>query len=111
MAEPPGGFQVHNPGGRFRVVVTKVLPGRRWLEVLTSAGCEAAVATSREALSPAVIRAGLGRRADGAIGQLTEPGGAELFEALKAAGGRACSNYAVGYDNGAVPVATGRSIR
>src|SRR3989454_10116894 len=110
MAETPGGFQVHNPGGRLRAVVTKALPGRRWLEILTLAGCEVSVSTSREVLSPAAIRGALGRRADGAIGQLTEPWGAELFEALKAAGGRAYSNYAVGYDNVVVPEATRRGI-
>ena len=38
----------------------------------------------------------IGQRCDGAIGQLTEAWGAELFEALRAAGGRAYSNYAVG---------------
>jgi hydroxypyruvate reductase 1 len=36
--------------------------------------------------------------------------GAELFEALKAAGGTAYSNYAVGYNNVKVPEATKRGI-
>ena len=35
---------------------------------------------------------------------------AELFEALKAAGGQAYSNYAVGYNNVEVPAATERGI-
>lgn len=36
--------------------------------------------------------------------------GAELFEALKSAGGRAYSNYAVGFNNVVVPEATKRGI-
>ena len=28
-----------NPGGSNRVIVTKTLPGKRWVEVLTAAGC------------------------------------------------------------------------
>ena len=36
--------------------------------------------------------------------QLTEDWGDELFGALRAAGGRAYSNYAVGYNNVSVPV-------
>jgi hydroxypyruvate reductase 1 len=36
--------------------------------------------------------------------------GSELFEALKAAGGTAYSNYAVGYNNVKVPEATKRGI-
>jgi hydroxypyruvate reductase 1 len=36
--------------------------------------------------------------------------GAELFEALKQAGGHAYSNYAVGYNNVKVPEATKRGI-
>lgn len=40
----------------------------------------------------------------------TQDWGAELFEALKAAGGRAYSNYAVGYNNVKVPEASKRGI-
>ena len=40
------------------------------------------------------------------IGQLTEKWGEELFTALKNAGGKAYSNYAVGYNNVDVGVAT-----
>jgi lactate dehydrogenase-like 2-hydroxyacid dehydrogenase len=41
---------------------------------------------------------------------LPQDWGAELFEALKAAGGTAYSNYAVGYNNVKVPEATKRGI-
>jgi hydroxypyruvate reductase 1 len=52
----------------------------------------------------------IGSRCDGAIGQLTENWDADLFGALSAAGGRAYSNYAVGYDNVDVPGATQHGI-
>jgi len=32
-------WQVHNPNGRLRVVSTKPMPGTRWIEVVTAAGC------------------------------------------------------------------------
>ncbi len=103
-------WTVHGGGGEFRVVVTKNLPGRRWLDVLLAAGCEVAVCASRDVLSVDEIRAAIGGRCHGAIGQLTEPWGAELFDALARAGGRAYSNYAVGYDNVAVAEATRRRV-
>jgi hypothetical protein len=189
---------VHNEGGAKRVVVTKGLPGTRWLDILTAAGCRVEVCTSPDIiLSNAAIKQLLGDKCDGVIGQLTEvrwwcvfarlacvcmcacttvlalacamrslqalcvpraPGhaadgppptphplprcacgcharapthrghtahhtqtrahththaqdwGSELFEALKGAGGRAYSNYAVGYNNVQVPEATARGI-
>ncbi|MBI4605639.1 MAG: D-glycerate dehydrogenase [Planctomycetes bacterium] len=103
-------WRTENPGGAFRVVVTKDLPGKRWLEILAAAGCELHVSGSRDVLPPDEIRRAIGSRCDGAIGQLTEPWGADLFEALRAAGGRAYSNYAVGYDNVRVAEATARGI-
>jgi hydroxypyruvate reductase 1 len=46
----------------------------------------------------------------GAIGQLTESWGDVLFAKLKAAGGKAYSNYAVGYNNVDVAAATKHGI-
>jgi hydroxypyruvate reductase 1 len=103
-------WNVENRGGKLRVVVTKDLPGKRWREILTAAGCELHVCRSDEIVPVKEIKAAIGSRCDGAIGQLTEPWDAELFEALKAAGGRAYSNYAVGYDNVRLPEATARGI-
>lgn len=34
---------IHNEGGKHRVVVTKDLPGDRWLNILTRAGCRVEV--------------------------------------------------------------------
>ena len=41
----------------------------------------------------------IGSRCDAVIGQLTEEWGDTLFEALKTAGGKVYSNYAVGFNN------------
>ncbi|MFZ0133687.1 MAG: NAD(P)-dependent oxidoreductase [Desulfobacterales bacterium] len=92
-------WRVHNPQGNRRVVVTKELPGRHWLDVLSHAGCRVEICTSSEVLSISDIAAAIGTRCDAAIGQLTENWGEELFAVLAAAGGRAYSNYAVGFNN------------
>jgi hypothetical protein len=79
-------WQVHNPSGKRRVIVTKELPGDRWLNFLTEADCKIEICTSPEVLSSQEIKAAFGDRCDAAIGQLTEPWGDELFAALKTAG-------------------------
>jgi hydroxypyruvate reductase 1 len=99
-----------NPVGDKRVVVTKDLPGSRWHEMLTAVGCRVEVCTDTVALSVAEIRAAMGSRCDGAIGQLTESWGEELFSLLQAAGGGAYSNYAVGVDNIDLAAATRHGI-
>ncbi len=103
-------WESHNPGGQKRVIVTKQLPGSRWLEILTGAGCRVEVCTATAALSTAEITAAMGKRCDGAIGQLTEAWGEELFSALKAAAGNAYSNYAAGFDNIDLKAATRNGI-
>ena len=92
------------------MIVTKELPGDRWLEILAQADCRVEVCTSTEPLTVGEIRSAIGKGCDGCIGQLTEPWGEELFGTLKAAGGRAYSNYAVGYNNVDVASATGLGI-
>ncbi len=103
-------WRIHNPDGSKRVVVTKELPGTRWLEVLEEAGCRVEICTSEDVLSITDIRAAIGHRCDGAIGQLTENWGDELFSALKASGARVYSNYAVGFNNVDVAAATRHGI-
>jgi glycerate dehydrogenase len=103
-------WRVHNPEGRRRVVVTKALPGQRWLDILSRADCRVEICTSDEVLSTADIKAAFGTRCDGAIGQLTEQWGDEIFAALKAVGGRAYSNYAVGFNNVDVAAASRHGI-
>lgn len=103
-------WRTHNASGSKRVIVTKELPGDRWLNILSQADCKVEICTSTDVLTTADIKAAIGKRCDGAIGQLTEPWGDELFGALKAAGGTAYSNYAVGFDNVDVGAATKHGI-
>lgn len=117
--------QVHNPSGAHRVLVTKPLPGDRWLEILKAAGARVEVCTAPDTiLSVPQIKGLIGDKCDGVIGQLTEVGAEDvgeggavharrarplspplrtpqdwsdaLFGALKQAGGKVYSNYAVG---------------
>lgn len=99
-------YRTVNSSGNFRVLVTKELPGRRWLEVLTEADCRVDIMTSPDIQTVASIRSAIGSTCSGAIGQLTEEWGDELFTALKSAGGKVYSNYAVGFDNIDVDAAT-----
>ena len=106
----PKAWTVHNPDGDRRVVVTKDLPGDRWLGILADAGCRVEVCTSQDVLTVAEIEEKIGDSCDGVIGQLTEDWNAGLFEVLAAAGGTAYSNFAVGYHNVDVGGATAAGI-
>jgi len=99
-----------NPDGPLRVVVTKELPGDLWLEILTSAGCRVEIHTSTSVLTSREILNSISSKCDAAVGQLTESWDEVLFAALKAAGGRVYSNYAVGYNNVDVASATRHGI-
>jgi glycerate dehydrogenase len=99
-------WRIHHPSGRNRVVVTKELPGPRWLDILARADCKVEICTATDGLSINDIKGAIDRRCDAVIGQLTEEWGQALFAALKAAGGRVYSNYAVGFDNVDVDAAT-----
>ena len=99
-------WQIINPDGKYRVVVTKELPGQRWLKILKAADCRMEVSTTTHVLTADEIHAAVGNRCDGAIGQLTEVWDAPLFKALKKAGGRVYSNYAVGFNNVDIDAAT-----
>jgi hydroxypyruvate reductase 1 len=99
-------WETHNPSGSKRVIVTKLLPGSLWLERLVRANCKVEVCTSTDVLSIDDIKSAMGRQCDAVLGQLTEDWGDELFGALKAAGGTAYSNVAVGYNNVDMDAAT-----
>ena len=98
------GVEVFNPSGQKRVVVTKMLPGTRWLDILTKKlGARVEVLTD-ERFAPTIVPNSaivdlIGEKCDGVLGQLTEDWSAETFNALKSAGGVVYSNYAVGYNN------------
>jgi hypothetical protein len=65
--------QVHNESGSKRVVVTKSLPGERWLQFLLNADCRVEVCKQPDIiLNNATIKQLLGTKCDGVIGQLTE---------------------------------------
>jgi hydroxypyruvate reductase 1 len=78
--------------------------------MLITADCRVEICQSQAVLNTETINAAIGSRCDGAIGQLTEPWGETLFDALKAAGGIAYSNYAVGYNNVDLDAATRAGI-
>jgi hydroxypyruvate reductase 1 len=103
-------WQTHNPSGRKRVIVTKEIPGSLWLERLIRADCKVEVCTSTDVLSVDEIKAAIGQQCDAVLGQLTEDWGDELFGALKAAGGTAYSNVAVGFNNVDIDAATKHGI-
>ena len=106
----PKEWEIHNPNGSKRVVVTKELPGSRWLETLMQADCRVELCTSSDVLGIDDIKAAIGSQCNGVLGQLTEDWGDDLFAALKAAGGTAYSNVAVGYNNVDVDAATRHGI-
>lgn len=92
-------WKAYNPESERRVIVTKELPGNCWLNILTHAGYRVDVCTSLQSLGVDEILPAIGDRCCGAIGQLTEVWGEDLFSALQRAGGSVYSNYAVGYNN------------
>ena len=69
-------MQVHNENGSKRVVVTKDLPGTRWLDVLTAANCRVEICAHEDfILSQTTIKTLMSegmRQCHGVIGQLTE---------------------------------------
>eukprot|EP00854_Cymbomonas_tetramitiformis_P005529 gene5529-6706_t len=93
--------KIFNENGSKRVVVTKDLPGKRWLDVLVNADCRVEVCTHPDAiLDVAKVKTLISTRCDGVIGQLTEDWSEELFGALKSAGGTAFSTYAAANAHG-----------
>ncbi|MBS1272218.1 MAG: Glyoxylate/hydroxypyruvate reductase B [Candidatus Marinimicrobia bacterium] len=103
-------WKTYNPNGSKRVIVTKELPGTKWLDILQESDCRVDVGQSRDIVSNEEIKSTIGEKCDGVIGQLTEDWNEELFEALNNAGGTAYSNYAVGYDNVSVDAASKNGI-
>ena len=55
------------------MVVTKHLPGDRWLKILTAADCRVEVSQHEDIiLSNKLVKDLIGKQCDGVIGQLTE---------------------------------------
>lgn len=103
-------WKIFNHSGTHRILVTKELPGSRWLEVLTDSNYKVEVNSSKTITSKKELKAKLEDKCVGIIGQLTEDWDEELFVAFKNAGGKVYSNYAVGYDNIDIEAATKNEI-
>lgn len=106
--------EVHTPSStrKYRVVVTKDLPGDRWLQMLLDSGCQVDICKHADTiLSQDIIKKLISADdTHGVLGQLTEQWDGSLFEALSKAGGSVYSNYAVGYNNVKVPDASKHGI-
>jgi hydroxypyruvate reductase 1 len=103
-------WETYNPSGSQRILVTKELPGDRWLEVLKESNYKIGVCASKSIVSKSELLEKIGTDCSGVIGQLTEQWDNELFHALQKAGGKVYCNYAVGYDNVDVDAATEKGI-
>jgi glycerate dehydrogenase len=106
MSGSSSGWRVVNGDGVARVVVTKELPGRRWLDTLVTAECRVEIAQGEDVLGGDALREAIGERCTAVIGQLTEDWGEPLLAVLRDAGGRVYSQFAVGHDNVDVAAAT-----
>ena len=64
MPLAPKEWTVLNPGGSHRVIVTKELPGERWLDILTAADCSVEACQSSDVLTPEEIAERIGDSGD-----------------------------------------------
>ena len=103
-------WKVFNKTGETLVLVTKMLPGVEWLNILIDANYKIEVNLSNEVTTKSEIIEKIGTNCRAIIGQLTENWDEELFQIFSSAGGVVYSNYAVGYDNVNVKAATKSEI-
>lgn len=105
-----GDWKIYNKAGEKKVLVTKMLPGEKWLDVLLASNFKVEVNTSDNITPQEELIEKMGEGCQGVIGQLTESWDSNLFEILKHAGGAVYSNYAVGFDNVDVVSATKNQV-
>jgi len=103
-------WQIINKNGKYRIIVTKELHGKKWIELMTKEDCRVEICTSTDILSKEEIIAAINKKCDGALGQLTENWDEDIFKRLHKANCKVYSNYAVGYDNVDVCAATKQGI-
>ena len=103
-------WKVFNEPGKNRVLVTKMLPGEEWLNILIEANYRVEVNLSNEITTKSEIIKKIGGNCKAIIGQLTENWDEELFQIFSKAGGVVYSNYAVGYNNVNVKAASKHKI-
>jgi len=92
-------WNVHNPKGSQRILVTKKLPGEEWLESLIRNDYRVEVCPYDNLVTKNSIKNRFNNECSGVIGQLTEDWDKSLFNAFSQVGGQIYCNYAVGYDN------------
>jgi hydroxypyruvate reductase 1 len=103
-------WEVFNPSGLKRMLVTRSLPGDEWLKILSDAGLRVEVWTADNTFSRDEIIQAIGMSCTAVIGQLTEKWDLKMFDILGRAGGVVYCNFAVGYDNVDVDAATRNHI-
>jgi len=103
-------WKIFNKTGKHRVLITKMLPGRVWLDILLQSDYMVEVNISKEITTKKELINKIGNNCKAVIGQLTENWDLELFQVLRNAGGEVYCNYAVGYDNVNVEAATENHI-
>ena len=103
-------WQILNPPGKKRILVTRNLPGEEWKTVLVTADCRVEIYLGDEAISAEELRSAIGDHCDGVLGQLLDECNDKFFGALAAAGGKVYCNYAVGFNNIDLATATRNGI-
>lgn len=103
-------WKIYNPGGKNRTLVTKMLPGSEWLDILIKSDCRIEVNLTTKIVSKSELAEMIRDNCKAVIGQLTEVWDFDLFQILSRAGGLGYCNYAVGYNNVDVEAATRLNI-
>lgn len=103
-------WKIFNEHCKNRILVTKMLPGKEWLDILIKANYRIEVNLSNKVTTKTEIINSIGSNCSAVLGQLTENWDEELFQFLSGAGGLVYSNYAVGYNNVNVKAATKHNI-
>jgi len=91
-------WKVLNQIEEHRVLITKMLPGRDWSDILLRLDYMAEVNILREVTTKTELLNKIGNNCKTVIGQLTENWDLELFQVLHSVGRDGYCNYAVGYD-------------
>ncbi len=92
-------WNIYNPSGKKRIIVTRNLPGEEWKKVFAEADCCVEIYCGSDTLPAGELFAAIGNRCDGILGQLFDQCSDALFDALAKSGGKVYSNYAVGFNN------------
>lgn len=103
-------WEIVNPDGEKRILVTRNLPGEEWKTALIGAGFRVEIYIGEDTIPPGVLHTAIGDRCAGILGQLLDECSGKFFEILAAAGGKVYCNYAVGFNNIDLAAATRNGI-